>query len=63
MDFIELPNVNRSMFLSVNARYLVGSEVNYTVAKYDEASQQITMTDIRSSTDMFYFRAGLMFRF
>lgn len=63
VDFIELPNVNRSMFLNINARYIIGSEVNYAVAKYDETLQQISLSDIRSKTDMFYFRAGLMFRF
>lgn len=63
VDFIELPNVNRSMFLTMNARYLIGSELNYAVARYDDATQRVTMTAIRSATDMFYFRAGLEFRF
>lgn len=63
VDFIELPNVNRSLSLAMNARYIIGGTVNYMVANYDDVQERVVMTDIRSKTDMFYFRAGVVWRF
>lgn len=63
VDFIELPNVNRSLHLAVNARYIPGGTVNYMVANYDDVQDRVIMNEIRSKTDMFYFRAGVIWRF
>ncbi len=63
VDYITLPNEIRSTFLSFNARYILGTSVKYSVASYDTAQQQVQMTDISSATDLFFFHAGLTFRF
>lgn len=63
VDFIELPNVNRSLLLSMNARYIMGGTVNYMIASYDDVQDRVIMNEIRSRTDMFCFRAGVTWRF